>query len=87
MNAVLGHIIVIAILLVIVYFCGRNAFRSFKAELSGTGNCAGCGGSCSGCGSSCNMNGISRAEMRRAKKAIKNARKAMKNNKINKGEF
>ena len=48
MPPVLGHIIVIAILAIIVYFCGRNVIRGIKHELSG-GGCTGCPGGCAGC--------------------------------------
>ena len=49
MSAVLGNIIVIAILAVIVFFCGKSVIGSIKGELSG-GGCAGCSHNCGCCG-------------------------------------
>ncbi|MBO6214880.1 MAG: FeoB-associated Cys-rich membrane protein [Lachnospiraceae bacterium] len=51
MPPILGNIIVLAILAVIVFFCGRNVIRDIKHELSG-GSCASCPGACSGGGCS-----------------------------------
>ena len=51
MNPVIGQIIVISVLAVIVFFCGRSMLRNIRAELRGEGSCAGCPG-CSGCSKS-----------------------------------
>ena len=48
MAAILGNAVAIACICILVFFCGRNVYRDFKAELSGAG-CSGCGGSCAGC--------------------------------------
>ena len=53
MSPVLGHAIVILILAVIVYFCGRNVIRDIRGQLSGRGSCGGCSGNCAKCGGSC----------------------------------
>ncbi len=52
MPAILGNIIAVAIILVIVYFCGKNVVEMIRGELSGKG-CAGCSGGCSGSCTSC----------------------------------
>ncbi|MCR5594475.1 MAG: FeoB-associated Cys-rich membrane protein [Lachnospiraceae bacterium] len=52
MSVILGHAIVILILAVIVFFCGRSVIREIRHELNG-GGCSGCGGNCSGCTASC----------------------------------
>lgn len=57
MNAIIGHVIVIAVLLVIVFFCGRYALRQIKAELSGQASCAGCKNGCGGGCTSCSSAG------------------------------
>ncbi len=49
MSAVMGNIIVIAILAVIVFFCAKSVIGSIKGELSG-GGCAGCSHNCGCCG-------------------------------------
>lgn len=46
MPPVLGNIIVICILAVVLFFCGKSVLRSIRAELKGEGTCAGCNGSC-----------------------------------------
>lgn len=51
MNPVVGQIIVISVLAVIVFFCGRSMLRNIRAELRGEGSCAGCPG-CSSCSKS-----------------------------------
>ena len=54
MNPIIGQAIVIAVIAVLAFICGRNVLRDIKAELKGQGTCAGCSGSChegSGCGS------------------------------------
>ena len=60
MSPVLGHIIVIAMLAVPVFFAGRYCFREIKGALT-DGSCGGCSGGCSGdcssCGSSCSCGG------------------------------
>ncbi len=52
MPGILGNIIVIAVLLVIVYFAGRRTLKDIRAELNGQG-CSSCGGGCSGCSGHC----------------------------------
>ncbi|MCR5101682.1 MAG: FeoB-associated Cys-rich membrane protein [Butyrivibrio sp.] len=55
MPPIIGNIIVIAILLVVLYVCGKNVIQDIKGELTGKG-CAGCSGNCSGSCSSCGSN-------------------------------
>ncbi len=56
MPSIVGNIIAIAVLFVVLFFCGRNVVRDIRGELSGSG-CAGCtgscGGGCSGCAGNC----------------------------------
>ncbi|MBQ1407686.1 MAG: FeoB-associated Cys-rich membrane protein [Eubacterium sp.] len=54
MNPILGHIIVITVLLIVVFFAGRATIKELRAELNGK-PCSQCGGSCSGSCSSCNV--------------------------------
>ena len=56
MPPILGHIIVIAILAVPVYFAGRYCLRDIRGSLTG-GGCGGCSGDCSSCGGSCSCGG------------------------------
>ena len=51
MPPIVGNIIVIAVLAVVAFFCGRATLRSIRAELRGEATCAGCSGNCHGCGS------------------------------------
>ena len=62
MSPVLGHVIVIALLLLLVFFCGRVVVRDIRGSLSG--KCGGCGGSYASCGGSCASCGMN-CEMRR----------------------
>ena len=57
MPPILGHIIVIAVLLVVCFLSGRAAFLDIRNQLAGKGGCgsssgcSGCsGGSCASCG-------------------------------------
>lgn len=53
MSPYIGYPIVIGILAVIVYFCGRAVWRDLKGSVSGEG-CGGCcSSSCGNDGSSC----------------------------------
>jgi len=52
MPSILGHIIVIAVLAVPVYFSARYCIRDIRNQLNG-GGCSACGGSCSGCSGNC----------------------------------
>ncbi len=52
MPPLIGNLIVIAILAVILFICGKNVVEMIKGELNGKG-CSGCGGSCSGNCSAC----------------------------------
>ena len=56
MPPILGHIIVIAILAVPVYFAGRYCLHDIKSAFSG-GGCGGCSGDCSSCRGSCSCGG------------------------------
>ena len=54
MPPILGHIIVIAVLLVVCFLSGRAAFLDIWNQLAGKGGCGscsgGCGGNCASCG-------------------------------------
>ncbi|MBO5621001.1 MAG: FeoB-associated Cys-rich membrane protein [Butyrivibrio sp.] len=52
MPPVIGNLIAIAIVIAILYICGKNVVNMIKGELTGKG-CSGCSGSCSGSCSGC----------------------------------
>lgn len=52
MPPVIGNLIAIAIVILILYVCGKNVVIMLKGELTGKG-CSGCSGSCSGSCSGC----------------------------------
>ena len=67
MPSMIGNIIVIAVLAIVVFFCGRSVLRQIRAELRGEATCAGCSGNCHGCGSAgkCSACTISAEEIKK----------------------
>ena len=73
MNPIIGHAVVIAAILAIVFFSGRSVLRGIKAEMRGEKSCAGCSRCGAGC-AECRLC-VEKLEMLKDEKSRKNGGK------------
>ena len=66
----MGNAVIILILLVIVFFCGKSVISGLKAEITGKG-CSCCSGGCAGCSGCAGVSSTAPARPKRGKTAVK----------------